>query len=78
MVGITRSLSTVGVPIMLAGLTTILGFLSFTGVYLTARIEKKLFHVELDVGFFLIQGEGELLCGRVQIDLVFCPRWAVD
>ncbi|MHB2150783.1 efflux RND transporter permease subunit [Calditrichota bacterium LG25] len=34
--GIKHSLSTVGVPIILAGMTTVVGFFSFAGSYLTA------------------------------------------
>jgi predicted RND superfamily exporter protein len=41
--GIALTLSTVGVPILLAGITTILGFLSFAGAYLTAITEFGIF-----------------------------------
>jgi uncharacterized protein len=40
---IRASLAAVGVPILLAGVTTIIGFLSFAGAYLTAVTEFGLF-----------------------------------
>jgi len=49
----SRSLAEVGIPIILAGVTTLIGFVSFVGSYLTAITEFGIY-TAIGVGFALI------------------------